>query len=278
MKVLLILLGLVFLTQAVKMGSSSQLLRPPNDKSNPILLQQGDVTFTSFGIRAPAGADAVMKFTDGEERAVVLALLSETGTFVIKNERYNIMEIEQNGHIILGVSKLQIKSLQFYGDLVYQDRPQWKLFINENFWTEPQGWDSNAITTCGGVHLLGGYCVSSTKENSKTFRDLPPHKKVRITATFHFIDAWTGESGYLKADIGRDKALEYIWTDNYDHTLTKKAINICGAKYGEGKFASPIDVVIPHIDDTLTLAFGSTLELDPCEESWGISNLSIYVM
>jgi len=45
-------------------------------------------------------------------------------------------------------------------------------------------------------------------------------------------------------------------------------------KYAEKKFSNPIDVIIPHIEDKLTISFGSTLEdIDPNNNSWGVSNL-----
>ncbi len=234
---------------------------------------------TVFGIRAPPGSDAVLKFTADSAGSVSLALLSETGNFVIRNDKTNLVEIDQRGEeIVLSISKLQAKSLQFYGDLLYRDIPQWKLVVNENYWQEPVGWTLNTISTCGGIQMLGGYSIISGSENSKQFKDLPPHNKVRSTASFHFIDAWTGETGYMKVNIGREHAMEYVWTERYDSTKSHNAINVCGAHYGEGKFSSAIDITVPHIENSITILFGSTLDQDPQTESWGVSNLNIYIM
>jgi len=265
------------------MSTSSQSVlsafQSPGTPANSQESSQQDTVPTTFAIRAPPGSDAVMKFTADSVGSVYLALLSESGNFVIKNERNNLLEINQKGEeIILGVSKVKAKSLQFYGDILYKDIPQWKLVINENFWKEPTGWTINSISTCGGVHMLGGYSIISGQENSKQFKELPAHQKIRITATFHFIDAWIGETAYMKVDVGRNRTLEYVWTERYDSTMAKNAINVCGAHYGEGKFTSVIDITLPHIEDSVTILFGSNLSQDPQEESWGISNLSIYVM
>lgn len=285
MKYIFLLLGLLLVANAVTSNNKAKVLQEPSEEQSQEESQEETnddvgpkISFTSFGVNAPPGADALMRFTSGDDRAVTMALLADTGSFVIKNERYNIIEIQNDGEIILGVSKLQLKTLQFYGDLLFQSRKQWKLYVQENYWRAPEGWDKNDITTCGGASLLGGYCVLAGTENSKIFGGLPPHQKVRITAVFHFIDSWTGESAYLKANVGIDSKMAYLWTDRYDHTQSPNAINICGADYGEGRFSTPIDVVIPHTEDNIKIAFGATIDQDPCEESWGISSLSIYIM
>lgn len=271
MKHILLLFGLIASITCVRLATNQALLDPIDPNSE-------DKTPVTFGIRAPPGADAIMRFTDGSIGSVILALLSDSGSFVIKNERINIIEIKQGGEIVMGVSKLQAKSLQYYGDILYRDIPQWKLFVNENFWQQPEGWSINSISTCGGVNLLGGFGITAGVENAKTFRDLPPHKKLRITATFHFIDAWTGETAYMQVNIGREHSNEYVWTERYDSTQATNTINVCGAKFGEGKFSSPIDVTLPHLDDSVTITFGTTLDQDPQDESWGLSNLNLYLL
>ncbi len=72
--------------------------------------------------------------------------------------------------------------------------------------------------------------------------------------------------------------MEYLWTEKYDHTKVKKGINVCGASYPEGKLTSHINIIIPHVSDTITLGFGSTLDNDPLENSFGISNVQIYIL
>lgn len=121
--------------------------------------------------------------------------------------------------------------------------------------------------------MLGGYAKFAGGEVTKTYEDLPPHSRIRIVASYHFIDAWNGESGFLRADIGRDNMMEYLWTEKYDYSKAKNGINICGAVYPEGKLTSTIDVTIPHIASGITIGFGSTLDQDPEENSFGVSNI-----
>lgn len=277
----LLLSSLLITTLSVRLGPSPQSELQMSQTTDHLTTSfaGGSSGLTSFGIRAPLGSDAVMRFTGDGAGSVSLALLADSGAFVIKNDRKNLVEISQKGdEIVMGVSKLRAKSLQYFGDLLYMDIPQWKLIVNENYWQEPTGWSKNSISTCGGVNMLGGYAILAGTENSKQFRDIPPHKKLRITATFHFIDAWTGETAYMKVNIGRERSFEYVWTERYDSTQAANSINICGAHYGEGKFSTPIDITLPHVEDNVSILFGTTLDQDPQDESWGISNLSIYVM
>jgi len=127
--------------------------------------------------------------------------------------------------------------------------------------------------------MLGGYCVLSTGSINKNYTGLPPHTKLRIMATFHFIDDWTGETAYMQTNTGPNGEYEYLWTEAYDSTQNVGGINVCGNPlFPEGRFSAPIDITIPHTTDTLSLAFGTTLDQDACEESWGISNIAIYIM
>lgn len=126
--------------------------------------------------------------------------------------------------------------------------------------------------------MLGGYCQLSFGEISKVFGGLPDHSIIRITANYHFIDAWAGETGFMRTDTGKDNEMVYKWTEPYDSAQASGSINVCGARYGEGKFSSPIDISFPHVDKTLKIAFGATIDQDPCDESYGISNLNIFIM
>ena len=49
--------------------------------------------------------------------------------------------------------------------------------------------------------------------------------QVKIEAIFHFIDAWSGQTAYLKLP----KTDTYLWTDSFDFTSTKNSLNLCGS-------------------------------------------------
>jgi hypothetical protein len=125
--------------------------------------------------------------------------------------------------------------------------------------------------------MLGGYGKLAGGEVTKTFADLPPHTMIRVVATFHFIDAWNGETGFMRLGIGKNKALEYVWNDSHDFSKGSGTISVCGARYPENRLSTPIDVMAPHIDDFIEIGFGSTLDQDPYENSFGVSGLQIFV-
>ena len=77
--------------------------------------------------------------------------------------------------------------------------------------------------------MLGGYGKFAGGEVTKQFDALPSHKNVRVLASYHFIDAWSGESAFMRADIGKNQEMQYIWTDKYDFGKNQGGFNVCGA-------------------------------------------------
>ncbi len=53
--------------------------------------------------------------------------------------------------------------------------------------------------------MLGGFEKFGGGEISKLFKVLPNHTKIKIKAIFHFIDFWSGETAYLKVNVGRNE-------------------------------------------------------------------------
>jgi len=76
---------------------------------------------------------------------------------------------------------------------------------------------------------------------------------------------------------GPKGANAYVWTDRYDSTMAVNPINICGSPVGEGRVGVPISITVPHTANSIIVTFGTTADQDPCEQSWGISNLSISI-
>ena len=123
--------------------------------------------------------------------------------------------------------------------------------------------------------MLGGYGITASKSLQKTFKDLEGQSVIRVSVSFHLIDAWSGETAFIKL-INEDETFEYLWTENYDLSSQKNGINICGSDYVEAKLTANFDFTFPYTLKTLTLAFGTTLQEDPYENSYGISNIQIF--
>mgnify|MGYP000915868164 CR=1 FL=1 len=169
------------------------------------------------------------------------------------------------------------KGINFNGTYKVRNVQQWRLVHEEDFSVPITGWSKNDVTECGGIKMLGGYCKFAAGEVLKTFSNLPKHTLLRIEATYHFIDAWTGEAGFMRINNGKNGAMQYIWTENYSAYIGGNGINVCGGRWPEGKFSSHINVNIPHTKSEVTIGFGSTTEQDACLESFGVSGIRIYI-
>lgn len=96
------------------------------------------------------------------------------------------------------------------------------------------------LTQCGALTLLGGYGQLSSHKLS-TALDLSPYTftQLKLEATFHFLDAWTGHTAYLRLPHSG----AYLWTDSHDFTINKNSLSVCGSEIGEGKFSVPLSIV-----------------------------------
>eukprot|EP00824_Muranothrix_gubernata_P024518 TRINITY_DN7251_c0_g1_i1.p2 TRINITY_DN7251_c0_g1~~TRINITY_DN7251_c0_g1_i1.p2 ORF type:complete len:358 (-),score=68.05 TRINITY_DN7251_c0_g1_i1:857-1783(-) len=151
---------------------------------------------------------------------------------------------------------------------------QWKMVVHEDFdvQDEVEGWSFLQLSTCAGHSFLGGPCKESGNRLSKLFEKLPPHRQLRVTARYHFIDSWEGETAFLQVD---DRV---VWMDSHDaRPGAEKGLNVCGGSAPEVRFNRPIDVTIPHMDDSVNLSFASTMDKHPCDASFGVDDIMLYV-
>lgn len=165
---------------------------------------------------------------------------------------------------------------------------QWQIYTRDSFelLEDKKHWNEGrmASTECGGVTMLGGPGHTSTAKLTRKFEKLPAHKELRIKFFFHYIDAWSGEVGYLKTRTSHyDKKNNLVrqesvrWTEGYDFTSGKKGANICGNEsVDENKFLYFADVQFPHSASSLEVEVGSTLTTDPGFSSFGISSFQLY--
>jgi len=160
---------------------------------------------------------------------------------------------------------------------IYKGNAQWHLLKHEEFDNPAliKGWSFSETSHCDGDMIalgtfLGGPCKTSYQPLSKLFDNLPEHSHIQIQAKYHMFDNWQGEHGYLKADD------QLVWQQGGITSNNKNAMNICGAETPDPKFNSFIDVTIPHTGNTLLLEFGSSLEKNPCEASYGIDDVMLF--
>merc|ERR1712076_120687 len=138
---------------------------------------------------------------------------------------------------------------------IQNDVVQWALKHHDDFEGEVKGWDTTETSSCDGFD-----------------KHLGSHSALRLQAQYHFLDSWENERAWAKIN-GKT-----VWTDFNDiRGLHPNALNLCGGESPEGKFAVPIDVVIPHVDGTVEVEFGADLDEHEFDESFGVDDVSISI-
>lgn len=205
--------------------------------------------------------------------------------FILSKRGKPLISIDDHDNLNFLIPDLSVKSLNLEGIFKIMDVTQFHMIVHESFKdsANTKGWKGvnfdNFISTCGGIHLLGGYGKLSKGFISKEFDNLPVHNEIRVKAIFHFIDKWNNETAYMKIGKSTKEESYFAWTDSHTQIDTENAINICGNSTGESKFNSLIDVVFPHNSEKLYIEFGTNiLEHDPNNISWGISNFQLYII
>jgi len=202
--------------------------------------------------------------------------------FVIAHGSSPLLVADSRENIHITAPSFAASNLDLRGEIKINGVPQFRLVAREDLSNGAKGWDNTAskdiVSQCAGITMLGGFGKFAKGEVTKKYTQLPPHKELRIKANYHFIDAWVGETGFMRLSIGQGDSLQYVWTERHSQDLEQEAVNVCGGVVGEGKFSVPIDVVVAHDKDNITVGFGSTMdEDDPFDQSWGVSNIEIYI-
>lgn len=256
-------------------------------------LEAEPVSFLQTGTRGGLNISS-LQIDAGANRESRLVFGSAAEGFSIVSTAAGDMDIRHGDQISLSVSptgdmavfgKLTSRgAVRIDGPLSFKGVSQWQIAVIESFKAGATGWSNDSVTTCGygenapsdddKHYLLGGYSKFAGGATKKTFNNIPPHTHVRLTANYHMIDAWAGETGYAKLDS------RIVWTDSFNQEGVKAGVNICGSAAPESRFSNAIDVSMAH-DCTsacsLEVEFGSTLVGSATEQSWGVSDIMLYV-
>lgn len=234
------------------------------------------VSFLSTSSELTLEGHAGLKLMNGDGNCYI-GVFNSSYPFGINCRDYYPLYVDDSRRVHFGADVLTEADLKFNQKLVVSNYDQWGLYHYDTFeGVEADGWSNKTITECSGLRMLGGYCQFSAGTTWKEFTDIREHSLIRLRATWHFIDEWRGETAYV--EIGTTAGTSLVWSLTYDVTYSKNPIDICGdTTIGEGKFAVPLDILVPHDDSDLVVIFGSTLEEQPCDKSWGISGLEIYI-
>jgi len=213
------------------------------------------------------------KLTLGDADSAFVLAMQQDGSFAIRHNNQPTFVVDPSGAVSVAGTLQSKGAIRITGTMNYMGIQQWFLAAVENFNAGAVGWSNSSTTTCGNTNkmILGGCGKFAGGEVNKVFRNLPAHNMVRMRANFHFIDKWGGETGYAKLQDS------FVWTDSFDQVSSKAGVSLCCGPAPESKFSVPIDVVLPHSDTTLKVTFGSTLTSSPMDQSWGVSDVQIFV-
>ena len=208
--------------------------------------------------------------------------------FVIMSRNENkILTVTAEGQSTLKGNSLMTNTLKVSGPVKYLDVPQWRLIKHDTFYKNNTSleWSHDIVTECPNHKMMGGYCQTSSKELIKEFKNLPVHSMLRIEASFHFLGNWDSNTGYLKVDPmienSAKKVDNYVWAhrcmnQKKANDVNTSKINMCG-NVKVCKISTPINSTINHSGNSVKLIFGSTLEGNACDQSYGISDVKIYI-
>lgn len=285
--------------------------RNDNNTSSTTTTTQEGPTFGDgvLIIRGDPGQSSLLTFGSGKHSYTVG---NQAGTFVVAHESHGeVLSASSSGDVSFTTPSVRARSLSAAGSLSVDGFIQWQVAVRDEYDGDSpsgvQGWTPIPLPVASGleaptlpigvstecnVAMLGGPGIfqnAGSIMKEFTFDDSVKH--VRILVNFHFIDNWSGQSGFMKVASlptqGEDfNAPEVVWAKQYsvaprgpDSMVKSKlaSLNVCGdVTVGEHMFANKIDVLVPVVRGKIQVTFGSTWELQevgklPC--SWGISGL-----
>lgn len=231
---------------------------------------------SSLTISNAVGQEAVvslkLKNTD-----VLYSLGIMNDNFVLKNQERNIIAIKENDRIFISGKTILSNSLQLKGDLIYKKLTQWRMISYDSFNQNitSTGWSFEKTSLCKDnlYYMLGGHCLLSTDIITKIYNNLPSHSMIKIEGLFHFIGKWDQHTGYMK--VKKNDQEQYIWSSRCRNSNSMLTSNLCD--YQICSIGNVINISFKHADDSLQLIFGSTLTENPCYQSYGVSDIKIYV-
>ncbi len=268
-----ILTKIMLLIFLITLISSINCIQPKKAHS---LQTEKPNSISSLTISNPNSKSSLLSFKlKNTELLYSLGLLDNSFTLSSKDDE--IIHIDSNKTATISSNTLLTNSLNLEGPLKYKDVSQWRMYSYDNFENNMTslGWNISKTSECkSNYKMIGGFCQLSKESIVKRFNNLPKHSMIRVEALYHFIGNWDQHTGYLQARIdGSDK---YLWSsrcktdNNYEYTKEMCEYQVC-------KIGDVINVSFYHNEENLKLIFGSTLTGHPCDQSYGVSDIKIYI-
>jgi hypothetical protein len=178
---------------------------------------------------------------------------------------------------------LKITSPASFVSISSGGQAQFALFDHDSFdAVDSNQWSMNDHSFCGASRdlFLGGHCRFGATTTTRTYANLPPHSKLKVTARVHYFDQWEGENVNMAIDNQQVWSQEHHWCPEFLKWMCRKyGMDSCGRDEPD-RLSVKAEANIAHSAPTLTLSFSSSLPqgTDPCYTSWGIDDVAVHVL
>ncbi len=185
----------------------------------------------------------------------------------------------------------------------YNGLPGWRLIDRDDFesgeeeWYCVNEWGNNTTSRTfqrftPNTPFSQGYILRPNQEGNDVLKkkfDLTgiPHTRIRVVFTFHFFDSWsfreTGWAGFASqlnpytATSQSNGYMQVGWTGEHPVSFDFDGAGYVNFVSGFAECNARGDMIAQHSGNDFWLLFGSTLNEASSNESYGISNIEIWV-
>ena len=234
---------------------------------------------------------------EGKDTAVIV-MKTRTNTTAITFNCSKISIPDLSGYLSQGVSLPPGQTIK------YNNVPTWRLIEDDNFTADTEGWEctdnwnSSAGKTFDRFKPDGTFSPWILRPNQDGKNTLvkqfnlggTPHTMVKVVFTFHFFDSWDalefgyGAFGTRKTPSDGANQTSGVFQVGWYQTVEPR-FNAAFRSTGYGNFftnsASDYNIraemVAQMTDDNFWVIFGSDSDSAGADESYGISNIQIWV-
>ena len=240
---------------------------------------------TTFQVLSDEKESASLNFKSHQSSDKFSFTNYNNGKADLSNAKQKILQIDSskeisfNTPLIINATTFDLLMTYENSHVKFNGENQWNLISLDDFQATSNGWSKEKLNKCGSNDnmFLGGHCNFGGENVMKIFAGLHEHTMIRITANVHFFDNWEGETMYMKFNNQTVWTEIYKWCDKVMQWKCKKfGINACGAEYPD-RLSFPVEFITYHKDNEFLLEFGANLKKDPCEASWGIDDVAVYI-
>ena len=158
-------------------------------------------------------------------------------------------------------------------DIYLSDSQLNTAFFSHTFTTPNADLTNNHISDCGFYHVLGGF--SDFGQNaylSKSYTNIVPHYKIRITFYFLKIDTWDSKTVSVFMNTSPELLIDSkLFTINQYTSITQA----CGSSIPEA--LRQFDIYKDHFTSNIDIKISTNLAVSSSIGSWGIFEFKLYV-